>query len=146
MADLGALFIWLIWRPTWRAHSGFGLANECPLSARLFRPMSAKGIPYVDCGMGLNRSSVGLSGFVRITGVDRKAFESNVNTPHLPTENAKNVEYRRQAQITELNALNATMAVIRFKQHFKLLDRLDEATWYIFDFAMLEIDLEGRTR
>ena len=108
--------------------------------------MSAKGIPYVDCGMGLNRSSVGLSGFVRITGVDRKAFESNVNTPHLPTENAKNVEYRRQAQITELNALNATMAVIRFKQHFKLLDRLDEATWYIFDSAMLEIDSEGRTR
>jgi molybdopterin/thiamine biosynthesis adenylyltransferase len=108
--------------------------------------LSAKGIPYVDCGMGLNRSAVGLSGFVRITGVDRKAFEGNVNTPRLPTENAKNDEYRKQAQITELNALNAAMAVIRFKQHFKLLDRLDEATCYIFDSAMLEIDSEGRQR
>ena len=48
--------------------------------------------------------------------------------------------YRRQAQITEFNALNAAMAVVRFKQHFRLLDRLDEATWYIFDSAMLEID------
>jgi hypothetical protein len=58
----------------------------------------------------------------------------------LPIENAKDGEYRKQAQITEFNSLNATMAVIRFKQHFKLLDRLDEATCYIFDSALLEID------
>jgi molybdopterin/thiamine biosynthesis adenylyltransferase len=102
--------------------------------------LSAKGIPFVDCGMGLDRSVIGLSGFVRITGVDRKAIEDNVNTPRLPIENAKDGEYRKQAQITEFNALNATMAVIRFKQHFKLLDRLDEATCYIFDSALLEID------
>jgi molybdopterin/thiamine biosynthesis adenylyltransferase len=108
--------------------------------------LTAQGIPYVDCGMGLERSVVGLSGFVRITGADRKSFEDNVNTVRLPTENAKDGEYRRQAQITELNALNAALAVIRFKQHFKLLDRLDEATSYIFDSAMLEIDTEGRTR
>ncbi len=108
--------------------------------------LTAKGIPYVDCGMGLERSVVGLSGFVRITGADRKSFEDNVNTVRLSTENAKDGEYRRQAQITELNALNAALAVIRFKQHFKLLDRLDEATSYIFNSAMLEIDTEGRTR
>jgi molybdopterin/thiamine biosynthesis adenylyltransferase len=102
--------------------------------------LSARGIPYVDCGMGLDRSVGGLSGFVRITGTDRKAFDDNVSTARLPTENAKLNEYRKQAQITELNALNAVMAVIRFKQHFKLLDRLDEATCYILDTATLEID------
>jgi hypothetical protein len=32
------------------------------------------------------------------------------------------------------------MAVIRFKQHFKLLDRLDDATCSIFETATLEID------
>ena len=90
--------------------------------------------------MGLDRSLVGLSGFVRITGADRKSYEDNVNSARLPTENAKLNEYRKQAQITELNALNAAMAVIRFKQHFKLFDRLDEATSYIFDTATLEID------
>ena len=69
------------------------------------------------------------------------------STPHgYPRKTLKTDEYRRQAQITELNALNAALAVIRFKQHFKLLDRLDEATSYIFDSAMLEIDTEGRTR
>jgi molybdopterin/thiamine biosynthesis adenylyltransferase len=102
--------------------------------------LSARGIPYVDCGMGLDRSVVGLSGFVRATGTDRKAFDENVGTARLPTENAKANEYRKQAQITELNALNAVMAVIRFKQHFKLLDRLDDATCSIFDTATLEID------
>jgi hypothetical protein len=90
--------------------------------------------------MGLNRSTVGLSGFVRITGVDRKAFNDNVSTVRLPVENAKDDEYRKQAQITELNALSATMAVIRFKQHFGLFDREDEATSYIFDSATFEID------
>jgi hypothetical protein len=107
--------------------------------------LSAKGIPYVDCGMGLNRSTVGLSGFVRITGTDRKAFETNVNSAYLPTENAKDDEYRKQPQITELNAFNAIMAVIRFKQHFLLLDRLDDGTSYVFDTALLEIDSKGRS-
>ncbi|MGO9445196.1 MAG: ThiF family adenylyltransferase [Thiobacillaceae bacterium] len=124
----------------------FVSVDDGPARLHIIDWLSAEGIPYVDCGMGLDRSLVGLSGFVRVTGVDRKAFVSNVNTPHLPTEDAKDDEYRRQAQIAELNALNAVMAIIRFKQHFKLFDRLDDATWYIFDSAMLEIDSEGRTR
>ena len=106
--------------------------------------LSTNGIPYVDCGMGVNRSAVGLSGFVRITGVDRKAFDDNVNTVRLPVEQAKDDEYRKHAQITVLNSLNATMAVIRFNQHFGLLDRVDEASSYIFDTATLEIDGERR--
>lgn len=102
--------------------------------------LSANDVPYVDCGMGLNRSRVGLSGFVRVTGIDRKAFESNVGTARLPVENAKDDEYRKQAQITELNALNAALAVVRFKQHFNMFDREGTATSHIFDTAMLEID------
>ena len=124
----------------------FVSVDDGPARLHIVDWLSAKGIPYVDCGMGLNRSTVGLSGFVRITGTDRKAFESNVNSARLPTENAKNDEYRRHAQITEFNAFNAVMAVVRFKQHFKLLDRLDEATCYIFDSALLEIDSEGQTQ
>lgn len=106
--------------------------------------LSANGVPYVDCGMGLNRSTVGLSGFVRITGVDRAAFDHNRGTARLPVENAKDDEYRKHAQIAELNALNGVMAVIRFKQHFGLFDREDAATSYIFDSATIEIDGEGR--
>lgn len=107
--------------------------------------LSANNIPFVDCGMGLNRSTVGLSGFVRITGIDREAFDNNRGTVRLPVENAKADEYRKQAQIPELNALNANMAVIRFKQHFGLLDRENAATSIIFDTVTFEMDGAGET-
>jgi hypothetical protein len=107
--------------------------------------LSSNEIPFVDCGMGLNRSVVGLNGAVRVTGTDRPAFERTVHTPYLPTGNIKDEEYRRQAQIAELNALNAALAVIRFKQHFKLFDRDVEAAWHIFESASFELDAEGRS-
>lgn len=121
----------------------FVSVDDGPARKHIVDWLSAEGIPYVDCGMGLDRSTVGLSGFVRITGTDRSAFERNAGTARLPVENTKNDEYRKQAQIAELNALNAAMAVIRFKQHFKILDRESESTWHIFDTATLEIDAEG---
>jgi Domain of unknown function (DUF6791)/ThiF family len=124
----------------------FVSVDEGPARLFIVDWLTMRGVPFVDCGMGLERSVVGLSGFLRITGTDRKAFDDNVHTARLPTENAKDGEYRRRAQITELNALNAALAVIRFKQHFKLLDRLDEATSYIFDTGTLEIDTQGRAR
>jgi len=124
----------------------FVSVDDGPARLSIVDWLSAAGIRYVDCGMGLNRSAVGLSGFIRVTGTDREAFESNVNTARLPTGNAENDEYRRQAQITELNALNAAMAVLRFKQHFKLFDCLHESSWQIFDSAMFEIDSKGTTR
>jgi hypothetical protein len=102
--------------------------------------LSANGIPFVDCGMGLNRSLIGLNGVVRITGTDRAAFERTVHSPYLPTTNAEQGEYRKQAQIAELNALNAALAVIRFKQHFEFFDRLNDAVAYTFETASFDLD------
>lgn len=122
----------------------FVSVDEGPARLIIVDWLSAQGIPFVDCGMGLNRSKIGLSGFVRITGTDRKAFEDNRGTVRLPVENAKADEYRKQAQITELNALNANLAVIRFKQHFGLLDQESLAKSYIFDTATFEVDRVGK--
>lgn len=121
----------------------FVSVDEGPARLLVADWLSANRIPFVDCGMGLNRSKVGLSGFVRITGTDRQAFEDNRGTARMPVENAKADEYRKQAQIPELNALNANMAVIRFKQHFGLLDRETMATAYIFDTVTFEMDRAG---
>lgn len=123
----------------------FVSVDDGPSRRLIIEWLSANDIPFVDCGMGLNRSAVGLSAFVRITGVDRQAFDDNAGTVHLPVEDAKEDEYRKRAQITELNALNATMAVIRFKQHFGLFDRDRASTWYIFDSVTFEIDAERAT-
>lgn len=121
----------------------FVSVDDGPARRLIVEWLSSKGIPFVDCGMGLNRSVIGLNGAVRITGVDRAAYERTVGTAYLPTSNAKEDEYRRQAQIAELNALNAAFAVIKFKQHFKLFDRLDEAVWYTFETAPFELEAEG---
>jgi hypothetical protein len=105
--------------------------------------LTSNTIPFVDCGMGLNRSRDALNGMVRITGVDRTAYERSVGTPYLPIGSAQADEYRKQAQIAELNALNAALAVIRFKQHFGLLDRVETALSYIFETASSELDHWG---
>lgn len=105
--------------------------------------LSRNGIPFVDCGMGLNRSLVGLNGVVRVTGTDRAAFEQALNTPYLPTTNPENGEYRKQAQVAELNALNATLAVIRFKQYFEFYDRLSDGVALTFETASFDLDQFG---
>jgi hypothetical protein len=118
----------------------FVSVDDGPARLQIVDWLTSNGIAFVDCGMGLNRSLVGLNGVVRITGVDRPAFERTVNTAHLPTANVEGGEYRKQAQIAELNALNAAFAVVRFKQHFQLYERLEDADSYIFETASFELD------
>jgi ThiF family len=111
-----------------------------PSRALIVDWLSANGIPFVDCGMGLNRAPVGMNGVIRITGVDRATYEQTVGTVHLPVSEPEGGEYRKQAQIAELNALNATLAVIRFKQHFNILERLDDAASYLFETTSFDLD------
>lgn len=121
----------------------FVSVDDGPSRLYVLQWLIENGLPFVDCGMGLNRLPGGLSGVVRITGVDRAAFERTVHTRYLPTEKRQEDEYRKQAQIAEFNALNACLAVIRFKQHFKLYDRLEESNWYIFESASFALDMEN---
>jgi len=121
----------------------FVSVDDGPARLEIVEWLSSRAIPFVDCGMGLNRSVVGLNGVVRITGVDRAAFQQTVHSPYLPTANPEGGEYRKQGQIAELNALNATLAVIRFKQQFELYDRLDDSVAYTFETASFELDQFG---
>ena len=97
-------------------------------------------IPFVDCGMGLNRVVGGLNGVVRVTGVDRAAFDQTSGTVHLPGGDPGDGEYRKQAQIAEMNALNACFAVIRFKQHFGIYAREDTALSFTFETTTFDMD------
>jgi hypothetical protein len=59
----------------------------------------------------------------------------------LPAQNAHDREYRNQPQIAELNALNAAIAVIRFKQHLGFFDRLTDSHAVVFDVAAMSLDI-----
>jgi hypothetical protein len=122
----------------------FVSVDDGPSRQLIVEWLSARGIPFVDCGMGLERSLEGLNAMVRVTGVDREAYERTRGTMYLPTENPKDAEYRRQPQIVEFNALNAAFAVIRFKQHFELYERAVDAASHLFESSSFSLDRERR--
>lgn len=76
--------------------------------------LEATGIPYIDVGMGVWRSEHGLGGSLRIT----TSTPEHRNAGHGVARAAGTArdEYDTNIQIADLNALNATLAVIRWKK------------------------------
>lgn len=73
-------------------------------------------IPFVDTGVGVNLVDGSLHGTVRLTASTpqkRDHLRSRVGF-----SDAGNDEYARNIQIADLNALNATLAVIKWKKFF----------------------------
>jgi hypothetical protein len=84
--------------------------------AEIFDLLVSLRIPFIDVGMGLNRKQGALAGMLRTTYY---SLENGSELRKLQlAEMADNPEdiYRRGIQISELNALNACFAVIRYKQ------------------------------
>jgi hypothetical protein len=73
-----------------------------------------KNIPFADAGMGLHKVEDSLLGVVRVTtGTAKKSDHIRKRIPFY--DSAEN-EYATNIQIADLNALNATLAVIRWKK------------------------------
>lgn len=73
------------------------------------------GITFIDVGMGVEKENDHLDGLIRTTLFTQESWQQAIQEVPLdarPNEGA----YRVFVQISELNALNATMAVIRYKQ------------------------------
>jgi hypothetical protein len=74
-------------------------------------------IPFTDVGMGIQLSDNALGGIVRVTTSTvqmRDHFCSRVSFEDTPGED----DYNRNIQIADLNALNAALAVIKWKKLF----------------------------
>lgn len=75
------------------------------------------GIPFVDVGMGLNEVDGSLIGVLRVTTSTNEQREHVRAKSRLPFGDGDgNNEYARNIQIADLNALNATLAVIKWKK------------------------------
>jgi len=73
-------------------------------------------IPFIDVGMGVQRNENELLGTVRITV---GTSENNQHLKHrIGADEMIENEYASNIQIVELNCLNATLAVIRWKKMF----------------------------
>jgi hypothetical protein len=84
--------------------------------AGIFDLLISMNIPFIDVGMGLNRKQGALNGMLRVTYYSvEKAIEMR-SKGYAELADAEDDVYRANIQIGELNALNACLAVLRFKQ------------------------------
>jgi hypothetical protein len=82
----------------------------------IFNLLIEKKIPFIDVGMGLNRKKGPLNGMLRTTYYSTEQYQSLIEKGLAELTENPDVAYRTNIQISELNALNACLAVIRFKQ------------------------------
>jgi len=82
----------------------------------LFDLLISKGIPFIDVGMGLNRKRGPLNGLLRATYYSPEHAQDLREKDLAPLTDNPDDLYKTNIQISELNALNACLAVIKFKQ------------------------------
>ncbi len=84
--------------------------------AGIFDVLISLGIPFIDVGMGLRRKEGSLTGMVRTTYYAPEYAQQLRRQELAPLNDGPDDIYRTNIQIGELNALNASIAVIKFKQ------------------------------
>lgn len=82
----------------------------------IFDLLISKHIPFIDVGMGMNRNRGPLNGMMRATYYSAENAEKVHQMGLAEMSDAPDDIYRVNIQTGELNALNACLAVIRFKQ------------------------------
>jgi len=93
----------------------FIAVDDGPSRGLIANHLAEKNIPFIDVGMGVDKISeeVKLLARVRVTAVDSKT-KFLVNK--LPVSDDQEDEVYNNIQVVELNALNAMLAIITYKQ------------------------------
>src|SRR5258706_10318419 len=78
-------------------------------------PREAAGVPFVDTGMGVELGENGsLRGLLRVTTSSSARYE---HVPRrIPLADVSGGDYNHNIQIADLNAFNASLAVIKWKK------------------------------
>jgi hypothetical protein len=88
-------------------------------------------IPFVDVGVGINAIDGLLTGSVRVTTSTTKKND-HINKRISFAENGNN-DYDKNIQICEINALNAALAVIKWKKLFGFYHDLEKEHHSIYE-------------
>ncbi len=84
--------------------------------AGIFDLLISRGIPFIDVGMGLDRKRGPINGMLRATYYSAEHGQKVRDKGLAEMSDQPDDIYRTNIQISEINALNACLAVIRFKQ------------------------------
>lgn len=95
----------------------FVCVDDGPSRAEIFQHLTRLGIAFIDVGMGLHRKDKDpIAGMLRVTYYSAEKAAVRLAMGLAPLTKPANHEYKVQIQISELNALNAALAVLKYKQ------------------------------
>ena len=109
--------------------------------AGIFDLLIANSIPFIDVGMGLDRNHGALNGMLRATYYASDRAQATRDKGLAELVNEPDDIYLTNIQIGELNALNACLAVIRFKQLRGFYHQ--ESPYYHLLFQLSNLNLLG---
>lgn len=92
------------------------LCMEGSAKKEIVQGLEQHGIPFIDVGIGLYAADNSLGGLVRVTTSTPAHREHVWEFKRIPFSEAEDNEYSRNIQIADLNALNAALAVIKWKK------------------------------
>lgn len=95
----------------------FVCVDDGPAKKLVVDKLHEYGVPFVDVGMGVYMGEGGLGGTLRVT-TSTPAKRDHVPSRVSFAEAGDRNEYAKNIQVADLNALNAALAVIRWKKHF----------------------------
>jgi hypothetical protein len=88
-----------------------------PIKKLIVETLQEARIPFIDVGMGVYLADGALGGILRVTTSTPEQREHVWAKKRIPfTDGDSNNEYAQNIQIAELNALNAALAVIKWKK------------------------------
>lgn len=112
--------------------------------AEIFDLLISKGIPFIDVGMGLNRKKGPLNGMLRMTYYSAEQGQKVRDMGLAEVVDSPQDVYRANIQISELNALNACLAVIKFKQLRGFYS--EELPYYNLLFEVGDLKIAGASK
>ncbi len=87
-----------------------------PAKKLVIEALQTFGVAFVDTGIGIYEHDSALAGNIRVTACTEKKSD-HLNKKISFADAAGGNEYDQNIQIAELNALNAAVAVIKWKKH-----------------------------
>jgi hypothetical protein len=111
--------------------------------SEVFDLLISKRIPFIDVGMGLQRKGGRLNGMMRTTYYPAENGQAVKDKNWAQLADTEGDLYRTNIQISELNALNACLAVIRYKQLRGFY--CEELPTYHLLFEIADLKIVGET-
>lgn len=97
-------------------------------------------IPFIDVGMGLYKENEALAGSVRVTTCTESFYDHITN--RVPFSSGEDNEYSHNIQIAELNALNAALAVVKWKKMCGFYIDFDQEHHTVYQVSTNEVTNE----